>query len=163
MYLYRPQRSCGQGYRFYCDDKEKVNQGGGFPAGKTPLAGRPPAVSSPWVSEAPLPLVGRPPSIVNPSGGETPLTRRTPQQGEPPQNGVSPWQWRIPGIRSMRWPVRIQLECILFFLNVKGSFTPGDYVAVTVTLTRGTFDLFIKMKRTARQRNCHRYVIAWCE
>ena len=48
-------------------------------------------------------------------------------------------------------------------MTSKGPFTPSDYVAVTVTLTRGTFDLFIKMKGAAHQRYGHRYVIAWCE
>ena len=41
----------------------------------------------------------------------------------------------------------------------KGSFTPSDYVAVTLTLTRGNFDPFIKMKGTARQRYGDRYII----
>ena len=44
-----------------------------------------------------------------------------------------------------------------------GLFTPSDYVAVTVPLTRGTFDLLIKMKGTAHQRCGDRYIIARCE
>ena len=46
---------------------------------------------------------------------------------------------------------------------IKGSFTPSDYVTVTVTLTGGTFDLAKQIKGAARQRYCDSDVIAWCE
>ena len=48
-------------------------------------------------------------------------------------------------------------------LPFQGSFTPSDYVAVTVTLTGGAFHLDKQIKGAARQRYGDRYVIAWCE
>ena len=56
---------------------------------------------------------------------------------------------------------RYQISCIQ--INTKGSFTPSDYVAVTVTLTGGAFHLDKQIKGAARQRYDVRYVIAWCE
>ena len=47
--------------------------------------------------------------------------------------------------------------------SCKGSFTPSDYVAVTVMLTGGAFHLDKQIKGAARQRYGDRYVIARCE
>ena len=60
------------------------------------------------------------------------------------------------------------LESILWTSSIvnygrKGSFTPSDYVAATVTLTSGAFHLDKQIKAAVRQLYCHRYVIAWCE
>ena len=43
------------------------------------------------------------------------------------------------------------------------TFTPSDYVAVTVTLTGSAFHLNKQIKGATRQRYGHRYIIARCE
>ena len=45
----------------------------------------------------------------------------------------------------------------------KGSFTPSDYMAVTVTLTGGTFDLAKQIKGATHQRYGDCSIIAQCE
>ena len=53
--------------------------------------------------------------------------------------------------------------CVIPTEWTKGLFTPSDYVTVTVTLTGDTFDLFVNIKGTARQRYGDRNGVAWCE
>ena len=69
-------------------------------------------------------------------------------------------------------PLRLQERCQRSKKNAKkatcelafkGSFTPSDDVAVTVTLTGGAFHLDKQIKGAARQCYGHRYVIARCE
>ena len=131
VYIYRRQRSCGQGYVFtrVCDSVHRGVSGrenplaGRLPPARRPPAGRPPGKeTSPWGGRTPPGR--RPPSRETPLGRENPSARRPAWQGAPlPPAGRtslarSPLAGRPPGRETPRHmvnerPVCILLECIL--------------------------------------------------
>ena len=148
MYIYRPQRSCGQGYVFtrVCDS---VHRRGSLE--NPPGPGRPPRDQADPPGPRRTPLgPGRPPQTKesppgprrNPPGtrqtppdqGESPQTRQThPRPGTPPPPGTK--ENPPPPGRRLQYtvnerPVRILLECIL----VQQTFKNVDIASLQLTI-----------------------------